>query len=92
MLRAIHEKLVPAVTKSPLSQQTSISVEFAVLPDGSITRLKPVSGSGDALFDQAASDGIAAASPLPPLPSEFSGPYLEFLLRFTFMPWSPGTR
>ncbi len=84
MLAAIHKKLVPAVSKSWFGQQGSVSVEFAVLPNGEITRLSVVTGSGDAVLDQAAKDGIAVSSPLPALPPEFRGQYLQFRLRFTF--------
>jgi TonB family protein len=89
MLAAIHKKVVPAVTGSWFGQQNSISVEFAVLPSGKITGLRLVSGSGDTVLDQAARDGIVASSPLPALPPEFTGQYLQFRLHFTFTAWSP---
>jgi TonB family protein len=92
MLPAIHKKLVPSVTKSWFGPQGSVSVEFAVLPNGEITRLTLVSGSGDKILDQAAREGVAASSPLPPLPSEFRGQYLQFRLRYTFTEWSPAAR
>jgi hypothetical protein len=38
--------------------------------------------SGDIGLDRAAWGGITGASPYPPLPAEFTGPYLE--LRFGF--------
>jgi TonB family protein len=88
MLAAIHRKVVPAVSKSWFGQQNSVSVEFAVLPSGEITRLSVGSGSGDTVLDQAARDGIVASSPLPALPPEFRGQSLQFRLRFTFTAWS----
>ena len=38
--------------------------------------------SGDVSLDRAAWGGITGASPYPPLPKEFKGPFLE--LRFGF--------
>ena len=52
------------------------------LPDGSVKEMILEFPSGDVSLDRAAWGGITGASPYPPLPKDFKGPFLE--LRFGF--------
>jgi len=42
--------------------------------------------SGDEALDRAAEAGIQGPNPYPPLPNEFTGPYLDLRIRFYYNP------
>jgi outer membrane biosynthesis protein TonB len=67
-----------------LGDKGVVSLQFrimknGVVPDGEPVRLR---GSGKEPLDRAAVSSIRASTPFEPLPSAFSGPYIE--LRFTY--------
>jgi TonB family protein len=55
-------------------------VVFAIMRNGNYTDLQMESSSGDAAFDQAATDAVQAAAPFPALPSDFAEPFLKIHL------------
>ena len=61
------------------------SLSFRIMRDGGVPGQEPalMSSSGKDPLDRAASSAIRASSPFEPLPSQFSGPYIE--LRFIFL-------
>jgi TonB family protein len=63
----------------------TVTVEFAVLPDGKIGAMKLVSSSDDDLLDRAAWKAIKAAAPFPALPKAFTGPNLRMRFRFRYL-------
>lgn len=74
--------LIPESARPPLSRSGKVGIEFIIAPDGSVKQMKLVYPSGDVPLDRAAWGAITGASPYPPLPKEFKGPYLA--LRFGF--------
>ena len=62
-----------------------VVLDFKIQRDGSVPDPDPqmMSSSQKEPLDRAASSAIRASSPFEPLPSEFSGPYIE--LRFIFL-------
>jgi len=62
-----------------------VVIDFKIMRDGSVLRPDPTLRltSGKDPLDSAALGSIRGASPFPPLPSAFSGPYIE--LRFIFL-------
>jgi TonB family protein len=62
-----------------------VVLDFKILRDGNVPGEDPEmrSSSQKEPLDRAASSAIRASSPFEPLPSEFSGPYIE--LRFIFL-------
>ena len=87
--RVLHDvkehwyQIIPESAMPPLLKKGEVSIEFAITKDGKVAGLRYLSGSGDVALDRAAYGGITASNPFPPLPTEFSGPYLG--LRFTFL-------
>jgi TonB family protein len=73
---------IPESARAPVMKKGKVTIEFAVLKNGTVAGMKLVSTSGDVALDRGAWTGIAESSPFPPLPSEFGGPYLG--VRFTF--------
>ena len=70
------------IPESAAFKHGKVSIEFAIMKDGSIGGLQRDESSGDVALDRAAWGGISASNPFPPLPTEFKGPYLA--LRFSF--------
>ena len=67
-----------------LGDRGIVSLQFKIMKDGSVPSGDPrrVFGSGKEPLDHAAVSSITASNPFEPLPSAFSGPYIE--LRFTY--------
>ncbi|MGH6629336.1 MAG: TonB family protein, partial [Burkholderiales bacterium] len=60
--------LIPEVARAPLMKSGKVTIEFAILKDGSVAGLKVTTPSGDISLDRAAWGGITASNPFPPLP------------------------
>lgn len=74
--------LLPASVYPPLRKSGTVTIEFAILKDGTILGMKLARSSGDPPLDRACWASVTNSAPLPPLPKEFSGQYLQ--LRFMF--------
>ncbi len=74
--------LIPESARAPIMKKGKVSIEFAIMKDGTVQGLALISSSGDVALDRGAWGGITASNPFPPLPNEFGGPYLA--LRFHF--------
>lgn len=85
VIQATYRSWIPIIPESarpPLDKQGRVGVRFKIYPDGSVKEMTLEFPSGDVSLDRAAWGGITGASPYPPLPKEFKGPFLE--LRFGF--------
>jgi len=70
-----------------MGKKGKLVIEFAITRDGQVADMKLLNpGSGDIALDRAAWGGITASNPFPPLPSEFTGPYLSLRFRFYYNP------
>ena len=93
--RVLHDvkvnwyNLIPESAKAPIMKKGKLTIEFAILKDGTVAGMKLVATSGDVALDRGAWGGITASNPFPPLPTEFGGQYLG--LRFTFY-YNPDAR
>lgn len=79
MYRTAPESAMP-----PLSKHGEVILEFLIMRDGKITGIRIVASSGDRALDRAAFATLTSSSPLPPLPHEFHGPYLQVRGRFIY--------
>jgi TonB family protein len=86
--RVLHDvrmnwyNLIPESAQAPIMKKGKVTIEFAILKNGTVAGMKLVSTSGDVALDRGAWGGITASNPFPPLPNEFGGQYLG--LRFAF--------
>jgi TonB family protein len=78
--------LVPLIPDSAQSKKGKLAIEFAITKDGKLADMRLVATSGDTILDRAAWGSITASNPFPPLPSEFTGPYLALRVRFYYNP------
>jgi hypothetical protein len=74
--------LIPLSVQPPISKRGKNAIIFKIYPDGSAKEMQLVP-AGDVPLDRASWGSITHASPYPPLPKDFKGPYLE--LRFTYI-------
>jgi len=75
--------IIPESARPPLDKQGKVMIRFKIYPDGSVRDMILEGPSGDVALDRAAWAGITGASPFPPIPKAFKGPFLE--LRFYFL-------
>ena len=61
-----------------------VVIEFSIAKDGRMSGMKRVSSSGDDALDHAAWGAIVVATPLPPLPSEFTSDTLRIRAHFYY--------
>ena len=72
--------------KEKFWKQGKVTIQFAILKNGKVTGMKLFANSGDVALDRAAWNGVAASSPLPTLPREFSGQYLGLRMGLSTTP------
>lgn len=90
--RVLHDvrlnwyNLIPEVARAPIMKKGKVSIEFAIMKDGSVQAMHLVSPSGDISLDRAAWGGITGSNPFPPLPNEFGGKYLALRFHFYYNP------
>jgi hypothetical protein len=78
--------LIPEVARPPLLKKGKVSIEFAIMPNGSVAGMQLVGPSGDVSLDRGAWGGITASNPFEPLPQQFHGPYLALRFNFYYNP------
>ncbi len=68
-----------------LGEKGVVVLTFRIMRDGSVPGTEPVinRNSGKEALDRAAFSSVRASNPFEPLPSQFTGPYIE--LRFTYL-------
>lgn len=92
LARVLHDvrqrwyNLIPESALAPMMKKGKVSIEFAILKDGSVAGLRYVSSSGDIALDRAAYGGITASNPFQPLPRDFGGQYLALRFHFYYNP------
>jgi TonB family protein len=72
-------------TSAMMGEKGRVVLQFRIFRDGTVQSPEPylIGSSGKEPLDRAAASSIHASSPFEPLPSAFSGPYIE--LRFIFL-------
>lgn len=92
LARVLHDvrlnwyNLIPEIARPPIMKKGKVSIEFVIMKDGSVKGMRLMSPSGDVSLDRAAWGGIIGSNPFPPLPGEFSGPYLALRFHFYYNP------
>jgi TonB family protein len=86
ILQEVRENWYRAIPESAEMKKGKLQIEFAITKEGKVADMKLTAGSGDVALDRAAWAGISASNPFPPLPTEFTGPYLSLRFRFYYNP------
>jgi len=74
------------IPESAEMKKGKLAIDFAIMKDGHVQGLAVVATSGDPALDRPAYGSITASDPFPPLPSEFTGSYLQLRFRFYYNP------
>lgn len=82
----INQKWYKLIPQSARLRQGSLTVDFSVQRDGSITERKVSSSSGDADLDKAALSAIGKVAPFPPLPGSWKQDHVNLRLSFQYNP------
>jgi len=82
----VRENWYRIIPESAEMKKGKLAIEFAITRDGSVAAMKLIATSGDNALDRAAWGGITGSNPFPPLPPEFTGPYLTLRFRFYYNP------
>jgi len=86
ILQEVRENWYRAIPESAEMKKGKLQIEFAITKDGKVADMRLTAGSGDIALDRAAWAGISASNPFPPLPTDFTGPYLALRFRFFYNP------
>jgi TonB family protein len=74
------------IPESAEMKKGKLAIDFAIMKDGHVQGLVVRASSGDPALDRPAYGSITASDPFPPLPTEFTGPYLALRFRFYYNP------
>jgi TonB family protein len=87
VLQEVRENWYRLIPESAqMGKKGKLAIEFAITRDGRIADMRLMATSNDSALDRAAWGGITASNPFPPLPGEFTGPYLSLRFRFYYNP------
>ncbi len=86
ILQDVKENWYHLIPESAEMKKGKLAIEFAITRDGKVAEMRLVATSGDVALDRPAWGSITASNPFPPLPSEFTGPYLALRFRFYYNP------
>ena len=74
------------IPESAEFKKGKLAIEFAITKDGKVADMRLIASSGDVALDRPAWASITASNPFPPLPADFTGPYLALRVRFYYNP------
>jgi len=86
------DPLIPESAMPPVMKTGVVMVEFTIHKNGKIDGMKLVSSSGDVSLDDAAWGALTYSSPLPNLPKEFAGDFIQIRAIFYYNPEKAGMR
>lgn len=80
------DPLIPESARPPVMKKGVVVIRFRIEKDGRVTGMKLEASSGDVALDRAAWGAITDAIPLPQLPVQFTGEFLELRALFFYNP------
>jgi len=86
ILEDVRQNWYHLIPESAEMKKGKLAIEFAITKDGKVADMRLIASSGDTALDRPAWGSITASNPFPPLPSEFTGPFLALRFRFYYNP------
>ncbi len=86
ILEDVRQNWYHLIPESAEMKKGKLAIEFAITKEGKVADMRLIATSGDVALDRPAWGSITASNPFPPLPSEFTGPYLALRFRFYYNP------
>jgi TonB family protein len=86
ILQDVRDNWYHLIPESAEMKNGKLAIEFAITKDGKVADMRLVASSGDVALDRPAWGSITASNPFPPLPNNFTGPFLALRFRFYYNP------
>jgi TonB family protein len=86
ILQEVKDHWYRLIPESAEMKKGKLTLEFAIMKDGSVRGLTVAQPSGDVTLDRPAYGSITGSDPFPPLPSDFKGSFLALRFRFYYNP------
>ncbi len=86
ILQDVRQNWYLLIPESAEMKKGKLAIEFAITKDGKVADMRLVASSGDVALDRPAWGSITNSNPFPPLPTEFTGPYLALRFRYYYNP------
>lgn len=86
ILEEVRQNWYLLIPESAEMKKGKLAIEFAITKDGNVADMRLVASSGDASLDRPAWGSITNSNPFPPLPREFTGPFLALRFRYYYNP------
>src|SRR6202020_399737 len=86
ILQDVRENWYHLIPESAEMKKGKLAIEFAITKDGKVADMRLITSSGDVALDRPAWGSITASNPFPPLPTEFTEPFLALRFRFYYNP------
>jgi TonB family protein len=86
ILQDVRENWYHLIPESAEMKKGKLAIEFAITKEGKVADMRLIASSGDVALDRPAWGSITGSNPFPPLPSNFTGPYLALRFRFYYNP------
>jgi TonB family protein len=86
ILEDVRQNWYLLIPQSAEMKKGKLAIEFAITKEGKLADMRLMATSGDVALDRAAWGGITNSNPFPPLPTDFTGPYLALRFRFYYNP------
>ena len=86
ILQEVRQNWYLLIPESAAMKKGKLAIEFAITKDGNVADLRLVATSGDVSLDRPALGSITNSNPFPPLPSDFTGPFLALRFRYYYNP------
>ena len=86
MLPVVRANWYHLIPESAEFKKGKLAIEFVITKDGKVADMRLIASSGDVALDRPAWASITASNPFPPLPGDFTGPYLALRVRFYYNP------
>jgi outer membrane biosynthesis protein TonB len=86
IVQEVREHWYLLIPESVEMKKGKLAIEFAITKDGNVADMRLVATSGDVALDRPAWGSITGSNPFPPLPNEFTGPFLALRFRFYYNP------
>ena len=91
ILKEIRENWYHLIPECAEMMKGKLAIAFAITKEGKVADMRLVASSGATTLDRPAWGSITASNPFPPLPNEFTGPFLALRVRFYYNPDSTGS-
>jgi TonB family protein len=89
VVKTVRQNWYSVIPETAKSKHGKAVIQFAIMPNGSVSGMALRGSSNDVSLDRAAWGAITSSTPFPLLPSQFKGPYLALCFSFLYNPTKP---